>query len=480
MLLIVRVVLGIRFSGGPLAPASAVPACGGVRRGASAHCVPIKRQAQDGGLQLAYHASAPPAIYGPGAELMLYRAYQAQVDLIGPLQTAARTAAGWWDQIWPAVSPLKPLMQPLGAALEVFSRLRLTHQRPPFGINSVQVGERLVPVREQVVHHTPFASLLRFVRDDAPTASQPAPPRVLVVAPLSGHFATLLADTVRTLLADHDVYITDWHNARDVPLAAGRFGLDEYIQHLIDFMAVLGPHTHLVAVCQPCVPTLAAVAVMAADQHPAQPRSMTLMAGLIDCRINPTQVNELAVGKPIEWFEKNLVSTVHRGHIGAGRKVYPGFLQLTAFMSMNPTRHAKAFADLYEHLATGETEAAGRTIDFYDEYFAVNDLHADFYLETVDQVFQRYTLAKGELMFKGRLVDCGAIRQTALFTVEGERDDICAIGQTLAAHDLCPGIRPYMKTHHVQLGVGHYGVFSGRRWQQQIYPRVREMIQSYH
>ena len=411
---------------------------------------------------------------------MLYRAYQAQVDLIGPLQTAARTAAGWWGQIWPETSPLKPLMQPLGATLEVFSRLRLTHQRQPYGIDSVQVGDRLVPVRETVVHSTPFGTLLRFERIDLPAANEPPRPQVLIIAPLSGHFATLLIDTVRTMLADHDVHITDWHNARDVPLSEGRFGLDEYIEHLIEFMTVLGPHTHLVAVCQPCVPTLAAVAVMAADKHPAQPRSMTLMAGPIDCRINPTQVNALAVSKPIEWFEKKLVSTVPQGHVGAGRKVYPGFLQLTAFMSMNPTRHAKAFAKLYEHLATGETEAASRTTEFYDEYFAVNDLHADFYLQTVAEVFQRYTLAKGELMFKGRQVDCSAIRRTALFTVEGERDDICAIGQTLAAHDLCPGIRPYMKTHHVQLGVGHYGVFSGRRWQQQIYPRVREIIQSYH
>jgi poly(3-hydroxybutyrate) depolymerase len=222
------------------------------------------------------------------------------------------------------------------------------------------------------------------------------------------------------------------------------------------------------------------VALMAADDHPAQPRSMTLMAGPIDCRVNPTQVNALATGKPIDWFERNLISRVPARHPGGGRRVYPGFLQLTAFMSMNPERHAKAFANLFEHLATGEHEAAERTCEFYDEYFAVNDLHAEFYLETVAEVFQRYSLARGELMVKGRRVDPAAIRRTALFTVEGERDDICSIGQTVAAHDLCPSIRPYMKTHHVQLGVGHYGVFSGRRWQQQIYPRVREMIQSYH
>jgi poly(3-hydroxybutyrate) depolymerase len=293
---------------------------------------------------------------------------------------------------------------------------------------------------------------------------------------LSGHFATLLADTVRTMLADHDVYITDWHNGREVPLHHGRFGLDEYVQHVIGFVEHLGPRTHLLAVCQPCVPTLAAVALMAAHDHPAQPASMTLMAGPIDCRINPTAVNELAMSKPIEWFEKNLITRVPMRYPGRMRRVYPGFLQLTAFMGMNPDRHRKAFTDLFDHLATGDHESADRTKAFYDEYFAVNDLPAEFYLETVAEVFQNFALARGELRVSGERVDTGKIRRTALFTVEGERDDICAIGQTVAAHDLCTGIRPYMKSHHVQLGVGHYGVFSGRRWQQQIYPRVRAMI----
>jgi len=423
----------------------------------------------------------PAAIHGARVAPMLYHAYQSQVDLISPLQTAARAAAQWLNQaLLPLPEPMRPLLQPLGAAWEVFSRLRLTHQRPAWGITTVQSGDRLVPVREQVVHSTPFGSLLRFERDEPPADDEPPLPQVLIVAPLSGHFATLLADTVRTMLADHDVYVTDWHNARDVPLRHGRFGLDEYVQHLIDFITVMGPHTHLVAVCQPCVPTLAAVALMAQDDHPAQPRSMTLMAGPIDCRINPTAVNELAVSKPIEWFEQKLIARVPARYPGGGRRVYPGFLQLTAFMSMNPDRHAKAFAHLYEHLGTGDTEAAERTMAFYEEYFAVNDLAAEFYLETVAEVFQRYTLARGELMVAGRRVDTTAIRRTALFTVEGERDDICSIGQTVAAHDLCPGIKPYMKTHHVQLGVGHYGVFSGKRWQHQIYPRVREMIHSYH
>lgn len=363
---------------------------------------------------------------------------------------------------------------------EVFARLRLTHERPGFDITGVQVADRWVPVTERVVLQQPFGTLLHFDRADREEAGYggKALPKVLVVAPLSGHFATLLADTARTLLADHDVYITDWHNARVVPVSAGRFGLSEYVQHLISMIETLGPNTHLLAVCQPCVPVLAAVSLMAQRQHPLQPRSMTLMAGPIDCRINPTEVNRLATSKPIEWFESNLIAQVPWSFAGAGRRVYPGFLQLTAFMSMNPQRHRQAFRDLLRNRATGNHEAADATARFYAEYFAVNDLPAEFYLETVADVFQEYKLARGELTACGELVDPRAIRRTALFTVEGERDDICSIGQTVAAHDLCTAIKPFMKTHHVQMGVGHYGVFSGKRWRRQIYPRVREMIHS--
>jgi poly(3-hydroxybutyrate) depolymerase len=358
--------------------------------------------------------------------------------------------------------------------------MRLTHLRPSFGIDSVQVGEQAVPVREIAVHALPFCTLQRFVRDDLGDAHDRDRPKVLIVAPLSGHFATLLNDTARTMLADHDVYITDWHNARHVPLSQGRFGLDEYVDSLIAFFEQLGPGSHVVAVCQPCVATLAAVALMAVREHPAQPRSMTLMAGPVDCRINPTKVNELATGKPLEWFESRLISSVPWRYPGAMRRVYPGFLQLGAFMGMNLDRHKRAFAEMYAQLQRGEHDAAAATMRFYDEYFAVNDLPAEFYLETVAQVFQTYALARGEFFVHGERIDPAAIRRTALFTVEGERDDICSIGQTVAAHDLCTGIRPYMKRHHVQLGVGHYGVFSGRRWQQQIYPRVRELIHDSH
>jgi poly(3-hydroxybutyrate) depolymerase len=296
------------------------------------------------------------------------------------------------------------------------------------------------------------------------------------VAPLSGHFATLLRETVRTLLQDHDVYITDWHNARDVPLSRGAFGLDDYIEHMMRFLAAIGPGAHLVAVCQPCVAALAATALMAEDDHPATPRSVTLMAGPVDCRVNPTEVNRLATGKPISWFEQNLISHVPPPHAGVLRRVYPGFVQLTAFMGMNLERHRGAFRHLFEHLVEGRLEEARAIQVFYDEYLAVNDLPAEFYLETVEKVFQTYDLARGELRYRDRRVNTGAIRRTALLTVEGERDDICAVGQTVAAHDLCSGIRPYRKSHHVQTGVGHYGVFSGRKWNQQIYPRVRDVI----
>jgi poly(3-hydroxybutyrate) depolymerase len=410
---------------------------------------------------------------------MLYHAYQLQSDWLGPLQSAAKWGADLLND--PLLMPLHlPGHKQLAAAWEVFARLRLTHRRPSFGIDSLQVGERQVPVHEVAVQRRPFCTLQRFVRDDLGDTPRSDRPKVLIVAPLSGHFATLLNDTARTMLADHDVYITDWHNAREVPLSEGRFGLDEYVEQVIEFIELLGPGTHLVAVCQPCVPALAAVALMAQHDHPAQPRSMTLMAGPIDCRINPTQVNELATGKPIEWFEDNLISRVPWRYPGGMRRVYPGFLQLSAFMSMNLDRHRTAFRDLYRQLKNGEHASAEPTKRFYEEYFAVNDLPAEFYLETVAQVFQEYRLARGEFMVRGERVEPAAIRRTALFTVEGERDDICSIGQTVAAHDLCSGIRPYMKSHHVQLGVGHYGVFSGRRWQQQIYPRVREMIHDCH
>jgi polyhydroxyalkanoate depolymerase len=400
---------------------------------------------------------------------MLYLAYQAHSDMVEPAKTMARSSLAMLGA-WGAQANV-PVIRNLSAAYELVARSGLSHSRPDYGIPAVMVGNREVEVTEVPVLKLPFGTLLRFKKD-----IDIEQPRVVVVAPLSGHFATLLRNTVRTLLPDHDVYITDWHNARDVPLADGDFGFDDYVDYLIKFFEKLGPGAHLVAVCQPCVQALAAVAIMAANGNPAQPASMTLMAGPIDTRVNPTKVNKLATSKPMSWFERNLIARVPWKYPGARRRVYPGFVQLMAFVSMNVNRHYNAHQELYEHLANGEHEKAQIIKTFYDEYFAVLDLSADFYLETVSWVFQEALLPKGELKFKGQPVELKAIRKTAMLTVEGERDDICALGQTASAHDLCTGLKPHLKRHHMQAGVGHYGVFSGRKWEGQIYPILRNMI----
>ena len=400
---------------------------------------------------------------------MIYRTYQSQTDFTAPLRTLAGHALEAFACAPPKTDNL--YMRSVKAACEMITRAGLSHERPSFRIPSVTVDEREYAVREEAALVTPFATLLRFRKEQ-----DIEQPRVLLVAPLSGHFATLLRDTVNTLLPDHDVYITDWHNARDVSLAGGRFGLDEYVEHIVRFLEFLGPGAHVIGVCQPCVAVLAAVALMAQDGNPAQPRSMILMAGPIDTRVNPTKVNELATSKPIEWFEGNLIATVRKPHPGAGRRVYPGFVQLGAFMSMNLSRHVKAHLDLYAALVQGKDQEAQATKTFYDEYFAVLDLPAEFYLETVTLIFQEYALPLGNLAWRGMRIEPRAIRRTALLTVEGEKDDICSVGQTLAAQDLCSGLFPNRKRHHMQAGVGHYGVFSGRRWQSQIYPLVRNVI----
>jgi poly(3-hydroxybutyrate) depolymerase len=398
---------------------------------------------------------------------LMYHAYQSHADVLAPLRLLAQhhSALLWWRETEGSA------LRKAAATLEVFSRMHLTHSRPAYGIASVQVEGRPVAVTEEPVLRLPFGTLLRFAR-----AGVQGQPRVLLVAPLSGHFATLLRDTARTLLQDHDVYITDWHNARDVSLRQGAFGLDDYVDYMMRYLRAMGPGVHVVAVCQPCVATLAATALLAEDGDPAQPRSLTLMAGPVDCRVNPTGVNQLATSKPMDWFERTLISHVPPPHSGHMRRVYPGFVQLGAFMSMNLERHLQQFRNLYLHLVDGDIEKADAIRLFYEEYLAVNDLPADFYLETVEKVFQTFDLARGSLTWRGRPVRPEAIRRTWLFTVEGERDDICAVGQTVAAHDLCSGLRPYMMLHHVQTGVGHYGVFSGRRWTNEIYPRLREVV----
>ncbi len=401
---------------------------------------------------------------------MLYDTYQLQDDMLAPFRematrslsmTAAFTGGAFGSH----------MPGQFVAGLELMSRYKLSHSRPPFGIETVRVGNADARVTEEVALALPFANLLHFRKDtDTPQ------PRVLVVAPLSGHFSTLLGGTVRTLLADHDVYITDWINAREVPLSAGRFGIDDYIGYIIRCLEAIGPGTHVLAVCQPCVQTLAAAAVMAEDNHPAAPRSMTLMAGPIDPRESPTSVNELAVKKSLSWFENSVIARVPARFAGAGRRVYPGFIQLTAFISMNLERHVSAHRKMYSHLAAKEHAEADKIKTFYDEYFAVLDLTEEFYIETIDRVFQRSCLAQGLLQYRGAVVDPGAIRRTALLTVEGGRDDICGLGQTAVAHDLCSSLRPHLKRHHLQANVGHYGVFNGKRWEREIYPVVRNFI----
>jgi polyhydroxyalkanoate depolymerase len=402
---------------------------------------------------------------------MMYDAYQAFADVGDRVRLLAANSEKilnrWSD--WPWASPLARM----AAYYEVVGLAGFTHERPDFGVTSVEVRGEKRAVTQTGAMRTPFCQLLHFQKEGGADD-----PKVLLVAPMSGHFATLLRGTLRTMLRDHQVYLTDWLNPRNVKLEAGRFGLEEYTQHLIDFVGHIGEDCHVVAVCQPTVSALAATSVMAMDGANVQPASLTLMAGPIDVRISPNKVNQLANDKPYEWFRDNLIGVVPSKFEGRGRRVYPGFLQLSAFMSMNAERHSKAFVDLFKHRVDGDFEKADAIKEFYKEYFAIMDMTADFYLETIDQVFQRCLLPQGQMMFKGRAIAPRAIRKTFLLTVEGEKDDICSVGQTLAAQDLCSGLRPYMKVHHLQAGVGHYGVFNGRRWDTQVYPVVRNHIQA--
>jgi poly(3-hydroxybutyrate) depolymerase len=403
--------------------------------------------------------------------LMLYQVYQLQDDVAATWRLWARSMLGMLNS---QVAGFRNLVTgEYLAALEMISRYQLGHTRPDFAITKVMSGNRIAEVTEEIALELPFGNLLHFRKDiDAPQ------PKVLVIAPLSGHFSTLLRGTVETLLRDHDVYITDWANARDVPLSAGKFGVEDYVAYVIRFLEEIGPGAHILAVCQPCVQGLVTVAVMSQQNHPCTPRSMTLMAGPIDPRESPTEVNEFAVSKSLKWFENSVISTVPFRHRGGGRRVYPGFLQLVAFMAMNMDRHRNAHKKLFDHLAKGETKEATKIKDFYDEYFAVLDLTEEFYVETIDRVFQKAELATGDFSYRGEKVDPGAIRRTALLTVEGGRDDICSLGQTAAAHELCSSLRPHLKRHHLQANVGHYGVFNGKRWENEIYPVVRNHILS--
>ena len=401
---------------------------------------------------------------------MLYEAYQVQADAFAPFRVLAQASKEFLNHPWLAFRD-HPVLRHAAAAAELVSRAGISSRRPDFGIAKTVVAGREVAVREEAALETPFCTLLRFRKD-----SDIELPRVLLVAPLSGHFATLLRGTVETLLQDHDVYITDWVNARNVPLRHGRFDLDDHIDLMISFMRFLGPELSVIAVCQPAVPVLAAAALLAQAGDSAQPRSLTLMGGPIDTRAAPTQVSRFAEAHSLQWLERNVVGTVPIRYAGAFRRVYPGFLQLAGFLSMNLDRHVNAHVELFKHLVEGNVESADTTRKFYDEYASVMDLPADFYLQTIDRVFHRQALARGALISRGTRVDPGAISRTAVFAIEGENDDICAVGQTTAVHELLTGLAPSKQRNHVQPGVGHYGVFNGRGWRTGIYPKLREFI----
>jgi poly(3-hydroxybutyrate) depolymerase len=401
----------------------------------------------------------------------MYLAYQLQ-RLREPLHLWATLGKAMWSH--PAL-PATPLTRTLAAASEMLERSTRVYAKPSFGLPTTTIDGATVDVQETVVERTPFCNLLRFERDTGRDD-----PKVLLVAPLSGHHATLLRDTVRELLPDHDLYLTDWVDARLVPLAEGAFDLDDYVSLVQGFLRRLGPDLHVVSVCQPAVPVLAAVALLAEDDERAQPRSLALFAGPIDTRTSPTEVNRLSRDRPLEWFERWVVHEVPPSEPGAGRRVCPGFVQLAGFVSLNADRHLASHWKLFRDLVLGDEDAAEAKRRFYDEYLAVMDLPAEYYLQTVRVVFQEHALARGTLLHRGhRPIRPEAIRRTALMTVEGEADDITGHGQTFAAHALCSGIPEARKRHHHQAGAGHYGVFSGRRWREEIAPRLRAFIRAH-
>jgi poly(3-hydroxybutyrate) depolymerase len=406
---------------------------------------------------------------------LLYYLYEMNHAAIAPWRAAAGAANFFWK------NPVNPIAQTymgrsLSASLDLFERATRRYGKPSFGIRHTVVDGIEVPVAEERLLRKTFCSLLHFSKlwpDDKAKAVQP---KLFIVAPMSGHYATLLRGTVQAMLPYADVYVTDWVDARQVPLHQGGFDLDDYIDYVIEMLRHLGRDTHVMAVCQPSVPVLAAVSLMAKRKDPAQPRSMILMGGPIDTRRNPTVVNRLAVARGVDWFRKNAVVKVPFPHPGYMRDVYPGFLQLTGFMTMNLDRHMDAHRDLFWHLVEGDGDAAEKHTDFYDEYLSVMDLTAEFYLQTVEKVFVNHELPRGIFAHRGEMVDPGAIKRTALLTIEGERDDISGVGQTEAAHDLCSALSADKKLHLLQKGVGHFGVFNGSRFRADAVPHIVDFM----
>jgi poly(3-hydroxybutyrate) depolymerase len=413
-------------------------------------------------------------MYG-AAMSFAYHAYEAVHMMVGP-------ARGFSDAMHLAFkNPANPLTYtPFGrtvaASCELFERTTRRYGKPAFDLPETTVNGVKVAVEERVVWERPFCKLVYFDRQLG--GRRKPQPKVLLVAPMSGHYSTLLRGTVEAFLPGHEVYITDWVDARLVPLTAGRFDLDDYIDYVIAMLQTLGPDTHVMAVCQPSVPVLAAVARMEAEADPCAPRSMTLMGGPIDTRRSPTAVNCLAMERGTEWFKRNCITKVPFPYMGAFRDVYPGFMQLSGFMAMNIDKHVTAHYDMFKHLIRGDGDSAEKHRDFYDEYMAVMDLTAEFYLQTVETVFVEHAMPKGTMMHRDKPVDLKAVRNVALMTVEGENDDISGVGQTQAAHDLCANIPAQMRVHYLQKGVGHYGVFNGSRFRSEIAPRISDFMVS--
>ncbi len=401
---------------------------------------------------------------------MLYQFHEWQRAGLAPARLAAKANMRLFRH------PMNPLAYTSGgraaaAASELVEATLRRYGKPAFGLDETEIDGEAVPVTERIVARRPFGQLKRFERE-----GHPGDPKLLIVAPLSGHFATLLRGTVAAMLPEHDVHVTDWHDARAVPVVEGAFHLDDYIDYIVDFLRLMGPDSHVLAVCQPSVPVLAAAALLAAEDDPARPASLTLMGGPIDTRINPTVPNQLATSRSIEWFERTVIQRVPALYPGFLRRVYPGFLQLGGFMTMNLERHLGAHMRLFDNLVRGDGDGARAHRAFHDEYRAVMDLPAEYYLETVARVFQNHDLPLGRFCYRGERVPLEAIRDIGLMTVEGEKDDISSPGQTRAAHDLCPAVPAAKRQHYLQPDVGHYGVFNGRRWKSHIQPRIKAFI----
>ena len=410
----------------------------------------------------------------------LYTLHEVQHAFMAPLSTIAHHSKHWLN------SPMNPLSYtPMGrqmaAGSELLERMTKRYAKPIFGITHTLIDGKKIKISEKIIDEKPFCNLIHFEkRTSRRAADKPLKqPKLLIVAPMSGHHATLLRGTVKGMLPHADVTITDWLDARDVPMTEGGFDLHDYIDYIIDQFRVLGPNTHVMAVCQPSVPVLAAVAIMNARGDKNAPKSMTLIGGPIDTRESPTEVNQLAKDKDLAWFEDNAVTTVPLNYPGFMREVYPGFLQLTGFMTMNLDKHIDAHVKLFNHLVEGDGESAESHREFYNEYLAVMDITAEFYLQTVREVFQKHSLPKGKFMYRDELVDCSKITKTALLTLEGERDDISGTGQTKAAHKLCSGLPASKKKHHTQANVGHYGIFNGRRYREHVVPIIANFLKKH-